>query len=307
MSRSTRDVSERSAVVGDRVRSLAGAAAAAVPKSWTHSVRLTASLTALAGLGSLTATRIALNAPVVLPSVASSTWYDAVTLAAIVGPAAGILLLGVTTAEAWTRAGLVLASVFGLLSAVTSAVAVPAVGATVVGGWLMLRGALATLPPANRRRIRVVVFVLLTGLTLSLFGAVGVHPVALRTAGTTLALAGMAVTPLAVRPRTSAFAVGGVAAATTFYLTGAAPFVSGAVVLIAGSVVGGSALLLAAAVGGLTATVVEGAASGRVTLTSTGLLLLMAGVPSSIPRALGVTLAVAFILATRSDQDGDST
>lgn len=300
-------MSRSSGTVRKRARSLADSTVSA---SQTTGVRLTAAVAAVAGLGSLTATRVILNTPVGLPASASGVWFDAVATAAVVGPASAALLLGVTTEEAWTRIGLVLVGVFGLLSMASASAALAATGTVVVGGWLVLAGrVVATDQQTSRLASGVVVAIsLLVGLTCSLFGAVGVEPGALRPAGTTLALAGMAATPLAFRPRTTAFAVGGFAAGLTFYLTGAAPFVSGAVVLIAGSVVGASALLLAVAVGGLTATVAEGAASRRIAPTAAGLLLLTAGVPSSIPRALGAVLAVGFVLApTVTAERGDST
>ncbi|WP_440008352.1 phosphate ABC transporter permease [Halomicrococcus sp. SG-WS-1] len=297
---------ERTAAVRQRARSLT---VAVVTESWTRRVRLVAALVALAGLGTLAATRIALNAPVTLPSVASGAWFDAAASAAVVGPATAALALGVTADESWSQIGLILVGVFGLLSAVTPAVALPAVGAVVVGGWLTLAGSAVVSRSPTRRQIRVgvVAVALLGGLTLSMFGAVGVRPAAFRTVGTTLALVGMAATPLAFRPRMGAFAVGGLVAGATFHLTGAAPFVSGAVVLVAGSVVSASALLLAAAVGGLATTVATGATNRRIAPAATGLLLLTAGVPSSIPRALGAALAVAFVLAPIPDQRGDST
>jgi hypothetical protein len=318
--RSTGGSRERAATVRERARSLAERAAAAVPESRTRPVRVAATLAALGGLGALTATRIALNAPVALPSAASGAWFDAATAAAVVGPAAAALLLGVTADEPWTRIGLVLVGVFGLLSTASPAAAVSAVGGVVVGGWLTLVGAVATDRAAGRRArgeaaavaetvaiSGVVAAALLAGLTLSLFGAVGVRPGVVRPAGTTLALAGMAATPLAFRAGGGAYAVGGLAAGATYYLTGAAPFLSGAVVLVAGSVVGASAVSLAAAVGGLIATIATGATKRRVEPAAAGLLLLAAGVPSSIPRALGAALAAALVAETLFDRTGGHT
>jgi hypothetical protein len=209
-----------------------------------------------------------------------------------------------TTAEPWTRIGLVLVGVFGLLSAVTSAVAVPTVGIVAAGGWLLLIGSVnhgASIVNPRRGFRTLVTGVLLGGLTLSLFGAIGVEPATLRPLGTTLALVGMAATPFAVRSGVGPLAVGALAGVGTFALAAAAPFVSGAVALTAGSVVGASAIPLAAAVGGLTATVAEGVLHRRIVPAAAGCLLLLAGVPSTLPRALGVVLAVAFITSTLGD------
>lgn len=306
MGRST-EADPESAAVRERVRERVDTTVTTVPCPRERTVRLGAGFVALVGLGSLTVLRIVLNAPVDLPSTASGAWFDAAAVAAVVGPAAGAITLGVAADEAWTRTGLILAGVFGLLSVVTPAVALPAVGAIVVGGWLLLAGRTHLLSAGQRTRTAVVTAALLAGLTLSLFGAVGVRPAALRPAGTTVTLVGMAVTPLAFGARPRALGVGGLAAGLTFHLTGTAPFVTGAVTLVAGSAVGASALLIAIAVGGLTASVATGVAQQRGDPTLAGFLLLSAGVPSSIPRALGVVLAVAVVVAMISERSGDST
>ncbi|EMA46050.1 hypothetical protein [Halococcus saccharolyticus] len=302
-------MSQSTGGMSERVRSFAGTASRVVPNSQTPTVRLSAGLVAVVGIALLTLTRIAVNVPVGLPLVSSSVWFDTVTTAAVVGPAGGIILLGVTAEEAWERIGLILVGVFGLLSALTSAIAVPAVGVTVAGSWLLLIGQTRGLKRQDYRWQSLgglVAIALLGSLTLSLFGAIGVRPAALRPAGTTLALVGMAMTPLAVRSSLGPLAVGALTGVGTFSLTASAPFVSGAIVLIAGSAVGASAVLLAAAVGGLTATITEGVMRHRITPAVAGLLLLMAGVPSSIPRALSVVLAVALILGILFDTGSDS-
>lgn len=306
MERSTEPDTEPAAA-RERILSLADTASAIISYTQKGNVRLVVGFVALIGLGSLTVLRVALNAPVGLPSAASGAWFDAAAIAAVAGPAAGIITLGVTADEGWARTGLILAGVFGLLSIVTSTVTFPAIGAVVVGGWLPLAGVTRQLSTGRRVRPAVVAAALLTGLTLSLFGAAGVQPATLRPTGTTVTLVGMAVTPLAFGARPGALGVGGLAAGLTFHLTGAAPFVTGAVALVAGSAVGASALLIAIAVGGLTASVATGVANRKSDPTIVGLLLLSAGVPSSIPRALGVALAVAFVVATISERSGDST
>lgn len=291
----------------EHARSLLERISTVVPDSQPPMVRLAAALLGGVGLAVLTLTRIAVNGPVVVPWLVSGVWFDAVTTAAVVGPSLGAVLLGVTTAEPWERIGLVLVGVFGLLSALTSAIAVPTVGIVAAGGWLLLVGPMKHgVFVANPRRVfrTLVAGVLLAGLTLSLFGAIGIEPAILRPLGTTLALIGMAATPLAVRSTVGPLAVGVLAGTGTLALAAAAPFVSGAVALTAGSVVGASALVLATAMGGLTATVAEGVLHRRIAPAAAGCLLLLAGVPSSIPRALGVILAVAFITTSTL---GDST
>ncbi|WP_049910438.1 MULTISPECIES: hypothetical protein [Halococcus] len=302
-------MSQSTGRMSERVRSFAGAASQVVPNSQTPTVRLSAGLVAVVGIALLTLTRIAVNVPVGLPLVSSSVWFDTVTTAAVVGPAGGIILLGVTAEEAWERIGLILVGVFGLLSALTTAIAVPAVGVIVAGSWLLLIGRARGFERQDYRWQTLgglVAIALLGSLALSLFGVIGVRPATLRPAGTTLALIGMAATPLAVRSSLGPLAVGALTGVGTFSLTASAPFVSGAIVLIAGSAVGASAVLLAAAVGGLTATITEGVMRHRITPAVAGLLLLMAGVPSSIPRALSVVLAVALILGILFDTRGDS-
>jgi hypothetical protein len=308
MSQSTGTVRKRLVTAREHTRSIAAATADVAPGSWTRSVLGTASFVGVLGLGTLTATRLLLNAPVSVPAVASGVWIDAATTAAFVGPAVALLLLGVTAADAWTRIGLSVAGAFGLLTAVTGAITVPAICATVVGGWATVLGTVGSSGSAARfpARVGTVAAVLCAGVTLSLLGALGVEPVALRSVGTTLTLGGSAATPLAVRSNVGAFAVGGGAAAATFSLAGTAPFVTGAVVLIAGGVVGGSTVLLAAAIGGATTTMTTGVVRRRVAPVAVGLLLLVAGVPSSLPRALGTVLAVAFVAATVHDGSAET-
>jgi hypothetical protein len=284
----------------ERVTSLFETTADYCPEAASRTVMLAASVLAIAGLVPLTAVRIALNAPLPLPGAVSGVWFDTATTLAVVGPASGAVLLGVTADAIWSRIGFVLVGVFGALSAVAQAAAVPAMGAIVVGGWLAVLGSDASDWSASSRRTLggALATVLLASLTLSLLGATGVRPAVFRPVGTTLALAGMTATPLVVRPSTGSLAVGGVAAGVTLHLTATAPFVTGAVALVAGSVVGGSALLLATAVGGLTATLAHGLASRRLA-SAASVLLLTGGVPASIPRGIGVVLAVALLTRGR--------
>lgn len=297
-------MSQSTGKVSERARSLAETAMEALPASRTRTLRLRVGLVALAGVAPLTATRVAVNSPLALAGLSSGRWFDVATTAALVGPATGAVALGFTADEAWERTGLILAGVFGLLAAVTPAVAGPAVGAVVVGGWLTLVGRSTGTDQTETVDVLcgLVAATLLAALTLSLFGARGVRTIAFRQTGTVLALVGMAATPFAVRAGWRALLAGGLAVAATLYLTLSAPFVSGAVALVAGSVVGASALLLTLAVGGLAATVVEGVANGRVGPAFAGSLLLVAGVPSTLPRAIPVVVAVALLLSAATSE-----
>lgn len=283
----------------DRVRSLVAAAAEAAPG--TRSVRTFAAVAALLGAVPLAVTRLAVNGPLRVPGAASAEWYGFVRLAAVVGPAVGAVALGATADREPARVGLLSVGVFGLLSAVTPAVAVPAVGALVAGSWLVVAGRAAR-RPGTREAIAVA---LVGGLTLSLVGGVGYRPVAFRSAGTALALVGTAATPFAVQGGRRALTVGVPVAVGTYAAILGAPFVSGAVALAAGAAIDPPSVLLASAVGGGTATVVEGLLSRRVAPATGGVLLLAAGVPASVTRAVSVVVAVALLLAVASR--GDST
>ncbi|WP_137283279.1 phosphate ABC transporter permease [Halorussus salinisoli] len=301
MSQSRPAVAWVRALVGAAARAVAAVATDVTSRSRNVRVRALAGAAALLGAVPLAATRLVVNSPLHVPGAASAGWYELVRLAALVGPATAAVALGVTADRELERVGLLSVGVFGLLSAVTSAVAVPTVGALVAGGWLVVAGQFDRRPGPRE----AVAGALVGGLTLSLVGAAGYRPVAFRSAGTTAALLGMAATPLAVRAGRRGLAVGGLVAVGAYALILEAPFVSGAVALAAGAAIDPPSVLLALAVGGTTATVADGLSDRRVSAAVGGTLLLVAGVPASIPRGVSVAVAVAFLLAAASG--GDST
>jgi len=258
-------------------------------------------MAALVGAAPLAVTRVVLNSPLYVPGVASAGWYELAQFTAVVGPAAAAVALGVTTDGEFSRVGLLSVGVFGLLSVANPAVAMPTVGAVIAGGWLTVAGRIE--PQLGARVFAAAALV--GGLTLSLAGAIGYYPVTLRSTGTALALAGMATSPLAVRSGRQALAVGGLVAIGAYAAILVAPFVSGAVALAAGGAIDPAAILLALAVGGSAATVAEGLMSRRVAPVVGGALLLAAGVPASIPRAVAMVVAIALLFA--GAPSGDST
>ena|GEM_PF-1334738 len=261
---------------------------------------------ALLGVGLLAAARIAVNLPGSVVGADLQRWYPLLHTAATVGPAAAAIGLGVVADSAWRRVGLVAVGVFGLLATVSPGAALPATGVVVLGGWL---GALPPTIDGARTAVSgrgIVATALLAGLSCSLVGSAGVAPPLLRPVGSVLSLAGVAVSPLSLstRPRTLDWTVGAIVAAGTLFAGTASPFVSGAVMLVVGGIVHVPFVLVVAAVGGAGITVSAALARGDGAGVTAGALLVVAGVPYTLPRALGVVVAATIVVrpvATRSE------
>lgn len=242
--------------------------------------------------------RLVLNAPgSTLAAFADS--YESAVLAATVVPALAAGGLAVETADPIERVALLGIAVFGPLVLVADAAYVPAaVAVTVAGGvvaWRRLdhRDVDATVPRVGGW--------LLAGTAVAAVGAslaatVGFAPMAVRQAGSVLALVAALATAMAVNARTDDWAVGAVAASLVYAAGTFAPYVTGAVALVAGGAVGSSLPLLAAGIGSVTAATVASIRRRDLIPTCGALLVLVAGVPVTVPRALAVLLGVAFLL-----------
>ncbi|MFB6130375.1 MAG: hypothetical protein ABEJ28_06100, partial [Salinigranum sp.] len=212
--------------------------------------------------------------------------------------------LGVLADSEWQRVGLVAAGVFGLLAAVSSAAALPAIGAVAVGGWLAvlptLAGGIRFIVPGRGDAApgrALVAAALLSGVVCSLSGAAGVDPGHLRPAGTAIALVGLAVSPLALPspPRSSSLVFGGVIAGTTLLAGTAAPFVTGAVALVVAGIVHVPFALVVVGAGGAGISVADAARRGDGATATAAALLVVAGVPYTLPRALAVVVAATLV------------
>jgi hypothetical protein len=240
----------------------------------------------------LTVVRIVRNAPVEVPSIGGTA--TVLLPAVLVVAGLGAVVVGLTTASAAERIVLVFGGVFAVLTAVDPRAGVPATGAVVASG-VVLVGRDARRHATSPRRLLVGGLVL-AGLAASLTAALGVAAATLRPLGTTLALLGLAATPLLVAPSQRAWLAGGLAAGGILAAGLSAPFVTGAVTLVTTAAVGGSLPLLALGVGGATTTGVRLLGTDeRAAALGVGLLIL-AGVPATVPRATLVVLGLAVLL-----------
>jgi hypothetical protein len=257
-----------------------------------------AGLCALLPVVATTLYRVANNAPGSLPG--RVTDLAAVVLpAAVAGPAVAALGLAAVAERSGERVGLTLVGAFGLVALASPTAWLPAVVGAVVGA-----GALAgdRLWPRVRRRDATAVrpalaaLALVAGVAVSLAATAGVAPATGRPLGGALALVGAGLVPTLVEVDRLDLLWGGVVAVAGVALATNAPYVAGAVLLVGGGVVGVPLGLVALGVGGAVAALVAGLRRGRGDAAFGGALLLAAGVPGTLPRALGVVVALALLV-----------
>jgi hypothetical protein len=271
-------------------------------------VRVGAGVVAAAVTLALATVRVLANSPVSIPVVRPATAFGPARTLALFGCAVAAVALGVVADDALASVALLAAGVFGALAGLVDAAAVPAAGVLSVAGVLVAARPVSRADLEPRRRLPI--GLLVAGLAVSLGVGAGVLPVSLRGGGAALALLGLALTP-ALGVQRIAWVTGGLVAAVTLVVGTAAPFVSGAVVLAVGAVVGVPTALVAAGVGGVTALVTDALRRGRWALAAAGVVLLAAGVPTTVQRGLAVVVALAlltaFVAAPATDRSTDDS
>lgn len=243
--------------------------------------------------------RVGANAPFV-PRLPYSFLYDPVITLAVIGPATGAILLGLTSPDDVGQVALTFVGVFGLLSAISSQAVWPASVAIVVGtGLVVATNARRPLSPDEIAETLVgVVFV--GGVALSMAGGLGFEPATTRPLGSTVGLLAIAGAPVFVEWRWGTAFVGVLAGVAVFAFGLAAPFVTGAASLVGGAIVGSSLPVLALAVVGGVTVVATGVDRRSLETATAGLLLLTAGIPATVPRGLALLVGLALLLRTLS-------
>jgi hypothetical protein len=219
-----------------------------------------------------------------------------VTVASTAVVAAAAIAVAVTDADPLTGIGLLFVGVFGLLSLVSPAAALPAAAAVVLGTATVAAVAGRRLDPVSAAATALLVAALSVGLASGVGGWTG-----LRSVASTVALLGVAATPAfaATDWRSLSRAdwgavLGGLAAFAVVLAVGrAVPFVAGAVTLTGSGVVGTSLPVVALAAAGAVTTASAASRTRRWTLLAGVALVAFAGVPASLPRALPFALGVA--------------
>lgn len=246
----------------------------------------------IVGLGSLALVRVALNLPMSLPVAGA---YPFAIVIGTVAPALGLLAVGVRSDRPAQRVGLTFAGVFGLLSLVAEPAALPAT--------LALLAAIAGVSAENIHRFWVarrydqdlVAGALALGGLLSLAAGIGVEPVTLRPLGSRLVLVAVAATPVFVDWDRESLLVGLGVGVAVLAVGLSAPFITGAVSLVVGGVVGASLPLLFLAAVGAVSLLWASVRTGRRSLALAAGVLLVAGIPATIPRGLGFLAAITLL------------
>jgi hypothetical protein len=243
-------------------------------------------------VGLLALVRVALNLPADLPVAGA---YPTALAIATIAPALGLTALGLRAEQPVYRVGLLFAGVFGLLTLVAEPAVVPATIALLVVVLGVASLQLRDHVTARRFDRVLVVATLAAGGVLSLAAGIGVETTTLRPVGSQLVLLAIAATPVFVDWDREALAVGiGVGLAVLAVGLGA-PFVTGAISLVVGGVVGASLPLLFVGTVGATILLWAGLRTGRTELAIAAGLLLVAGIPATVPRGLAFLTALALL------------
>jgi hypothetical protein len=257
-----------------------------------------AGLLAVVPLAATTLYRVAHNVPGPLPEPLTRLAALALPIA-VVGPAAAGLILAATADAAGERVGLAFVGGFGLVSLASATAWLPAAVGTTCGAALVvgarLRRAIGTAnAPAMRRG--GVAALLAAAVAVSLSATAGVAPATLRPLGSASALLGVGLVPLLIGGDRLSLVTGALAAVLTVGLAASVPYVTGAVLLVGGGVVGAPLGLVALAVGGGVAGLVYTVRHGRTDAALGTGLLLTAGVPGTLLRAVSVVVAIALLV-----------
>ena len=258
--------------------------------------RATLAVPAVLAAAALFVSRLAINARATIPVdlVAFQAFLVPVTALACGGSLVAMAVFG---ADSYETIGLTFIGVFGVAGTIARPAYVPAVVAIVAGTGVVV-GAQLRLDRERRLGPGIVAVLLVGGLATSLAGSLGIASASLRSLGTQLTLLGVAGTPLFLARGRIDYLAGAVAGGLLVVLGLVAPFLLGATGLVAGAIVGASLPLMALAVSGLTVTASAALRTRRHAATFGAGLLLFAGVPATVPRALALTLAVVLLVET---------
>lgn len=246
--------------------------------------------------------RLALNARAPVP-VDLGTVLPVLLPVALGGPAlaAGLLLPGED--DDLAAVGLAFLSVFGLFAAVAPAARIPAGVAVLCGGGLAVGRRLVARGESVARWRLLPALAVLAGVGLSLAAGFGVAPAA-RPAGATLAMLGAAGTPALLAHGSGDWALGGLVAGLLVAAGLSAPFLTAAVALVGGGVVATNLLVMAVGLCGLVTAASAAARSGRWAACCGVALLLVAGVPATLPRAVAAVVGLVLLVSAHRPSPG---
>jgi len=259
---------------------------------------------ALGPVAATTALRILRNAPVTLPEWLGAAFPAIATLAAVT-PALALVGLGATVDRRADRVALLAAGVFPLLAVVGDPAWLPAAAALVTGGGAAV--ALALQRPGFPPAPTAVAALGVGALCCSIAGVAGVATVTFRSFGAILAFAALAALPITRSLDTAGLVAWVVGTLAVVWLVASAPFVAGAVTLVAFAAGDVPAVLLAGGVaGGLVVAIAAGLERDWGVAVG-ALLVLVAGAPASLARGTAVVLGLVVLVETWSGPETRST
>lgn len=272
---------------------------ASEPESWSRvSVQTGAGLVALIPMLALLAFTIGTNTPIG-PRLPLGSIGAPIEAAALAGPALGAVVLGLTSESRFIRVGMLFGGVFGALSLVSQTAMGPTTiaigGASVLVGLDQGRSRMGWRSLAKLGVTGAFVF----GIVVSMLAALGFEPALTRGLGSVSIAVAIAGTPAFTGFSRRSVFVGLLGGAIVAGIGLAAPVLTAAVSLLGMGVIGLSLpLLVLGAIGGVTA-VAAGVEHREAPSAVAGTLVLVAGVPVTIPSA--VSLLVALVLFTEAE------
>jgi hypothetical protein len=208
-----------------------------------------------------------------------------------------LVAVGVASEQAAVRVGALFAGVFAPMAAIDPAASLAAAAAVAAGGGLALLGAVG-LPATDISVDRTAIATaLVAGVAVSLAAATASIDGGYRPTGAAITLLAIGAVVTLVRDDRPALIAGVLAGGGFLVVADASPFAVGGTLLSVFAVAGVPTLLVAFAVAGASAVAVTGTRRGDPTLVAGACLLVLAGLPTTAPRAAAVLLGAMLVLA----------
>ncbi|MDZ7850524.1 MAG: hypothetical protein U5K70_06860 [Halodesulfurarchaeum sp.] len=222
--------------------------------------------------------------------------------AAVAGPAVAALVLGYTATNDLVRVAMLTAGVFGGLTLVSRTATGPAIVSLGTAGVLLAVSQRPRTAETGALLRFGVTIAFVVGIVTSLSASLGFEPAITRRLGSVSIAVAIAGTPAYAGISLRSLAVGAIAGVLVFGFGLLSPVLTAAVSLLGLGIVGLPLVLFAlGAVGGMTA-VASGAERRAVPVVLAGLLVLAAGVPTTVPVAVAVLVAIVLFAASESGQ-----
>lgn len=263
------------------------------PGGDSKTTRISAGVLALLPMMAVFALTIGTNTPIG-PRLPLEPVRAPIQMAAYIGPAAGALLLGLTAKTGSMRVGMMSAGVFSGFVLFSPTASIPAAVALAAAAVLV---GVSVVPKSIRSSPiqTVVTFALSAGVILSMIGLLGFEPALIRRLGSVLIAVGLAGLPAISGYSRRSLGIGLVGGTLVVAAGLSAPVMTAAVSLLGMGVIGLPVVLLGIGAAGAITAIAEATHRGRIRTAIGSGLVLVAGVPSSIPAAVAVLVALGLL------------